>query len=250
MRDPEGLEYRPHERQPVPKRMFSGVLMLLVLLIAGFLFLNSSFFTVTSIVAQGNKYMSSDEIYAVASLPQHSNIFRLNVGDVKERLSRDLRVAQVSVSRQFPNTIVINITERKPLAYIASSYGFVELDKQGVVLAAYKNIKKIRVPMITGVRLDAAYVSDQINNQAVLYVLSYLANLDEETLDQLSEINVADGKLNAYTNNSIQIRIGAVDKLMEKAKLTQDMLKEIKEHNLAVDYVDLNYSSPIIKFKQ
>lgn len=250
MRDPEGLEYRPHERQPVPKRMFSGVLVVLVILIAGFLFLNSSFFTVTAIVAQGNKYMSSEEIYTVANIPEHSNIFRLNLSDVKERLARDLRIAQVSVSRQFPNTIIINMTERKPLAYVASSYGFVELDKQGIVLAAYKNIKKIRVPMITGVRLDTAYVSDQIDNQSVLHVLGYLANLDEETLDQLSEINVTEGKLNAYTNNSIQIRIGTVDKLMEKAKLTQNMLKEIKEHSLAVDYIDLNYSSPIIKFKQ
>jgi len=83
----EGLEYRPQERQPVPKRLFSGLLMVLFALIIGFLFLNSSLFNVSSIVIQGNKYMSNEDIYAVASIPENSNIFRLSLSEVKERLA-------------------------------------------------------------------------------------------------------------------------------------------------------------------
>ena len=250
MLKPKGLEYRPQERQPVPKRLFSGLLMVLFLLITGFLFLNSSFFNVSSIVIQGNKYMSNEEIYAVAKIPENSNIFRLGITEVKERLSRDLRIAQVEISRKFPNTIVVTINERKPLAYVASSYGFVELDKQGIVLAAYKNLKKVRVPMITGVRLENGYIADQVQNQSIINILSFLAYFDEETLNQLSEININAGQIFAYTNNSIQIRIGSAERLLEKAKLTQDMLKEIHDRNLVVEYIDLNYSSPFIKFKQ
>lgn len=246
----EGLEYRPEERQPVPKRLFSGLLMVLFVLIIGFLFLNSSLFNVSSIVIQGNKYMSNEEIYAVASVPENSNIFRLSLTEVKERLSRDLRIAKVEVSRKFPNTIVVTINERKPLAYVATSYGFVELDKQGIVLAAYKNLKKVRVPMITGARLENGYIADQVQNQSIVNILSFLAYFDEETLDQLSEVNINAGQIFAYTNNSIQIRIGAAERLSEKAKLTQDILKEIHDRNLIVEYIDLNYSSPFIKFKQ
>nr|WP_092068201.1 FtsQ-type POTRA domain-containing protein [Dendrosporobacter quercicolus]NSL46997.1 FtsQ-type POTRA domain-containing protein [Dendrosporobacter quercicolus DSM 1736]SDL71978.1 cell division protein FtsQ [Dendrosporobacter quercicolus] len=249
MREPERLEYKPRERQEVPRRLFSWLLFVLIVLIAGFLFLNSSVFTVGPIVTQGNKYMSDEEILRVAALPERVNIFRLNIREIEQRLSRDLRVAEVHVSREFPGTIVISIVERKPLAYIANSYGFVEVDKQGVVLAVYKNLKKIRVPMITGVRLESGYVGDQVQDREVTTILSYLANIDEATLDQLSEVNISGGHIFAYTNNSIQIRVGSAERLVEKAELTQAMLKEILEKNLIVEYIDLNFSSPVIKFQ-
>ena len=250
MREPERLEYEPQERQAVPKQMFFWLLLVLIVLIAGFLFLNSSVFTVGAIVTQGNKYMSDEEVLSVAAIPKNANIFRINIAETEQRLSQDLRIAEVHVARNFPGTISIHINERKPLAYIANSYGFVELDKQGVVLAVYKNLKKIQVPMITGVRLESGYVGDRVQNEWVNSILRYLANIDEATLDQLSEVNISGGQIFVYTNNSIQIRVGGNERLTEKASLTQDMLKEIFEKKLLVEYIDLNFSSPVIKFRQ
>ena len=117
-------------------------------------------------------------------------------------------------------------------------------------MAAFKNLKQVKVPVITGVRLGNVYVGDQVNNPGLSNVLAYLAALDEEALNQLSEVNIkSPDELMAYTVNSVQIRVGDNQRLAEKAKLTGEILQEIAAKTMAVQYVDLNYTSPIIKLR-
>jgi cell division protein FtsQ len=150
-----------------------------------------------------------------------------------------------------PATIRISLTERQPIAFVASSYGFVQLDKHGVVLAAFKNLRQVNVPIITGIRLGNVYVGDQIDTVLLKNTLVYLAALDETTINQLSELNIkTPEQVVAYTANSIQIRLGNGERAAEKAKLTQDILVEINDKKIPIEYIDLNFASPFIKFRQ
>lgn len=230
---------------------FTALLAVLIVLIVGFLFVNSNFFTIGSVIVEGNKYVTTEDIYSIAGISEPINIFRLNTTNIKDRLMHDLRVAEVSVKRNLPSTIVITIKERQPLAYVASSYGFVEVDKQGIVLAAFKSLKQVSVPMITGIRLENQYVGDSVENAAVQAVLNYLARLDEHSLNQISEVNVrTPEQIVVYTNYSAQIRLGNNQHLDQKARLTNEILQEMSAKKMQVEYIDLNYASPIIKFKQ
>lgn len=242
------------ERLKAARKRRASVLALwlaaLTLLIAFFLFINSAFFIVGTVSVAGNKYITVEEVLRIAGVPEQINIFRLKTAEIKERLTNDLRVAEVQVERQFPATIAIHIKERQPLAFVASQYGFVEIDRQGIVMAALKNLKQVKVPVITGVRLGNVYVGDQVNNPGLANVLVYLAALDEETLNQLSEVNIkAPDDLVVYTANSLYIRVGDHQRLAEKAKLTGEILQEISAKKMTVEYVDLNYTSPIIKLR-
>jgi cell division protein FtsQ len=222
----------------------------LAVLIAFFLFINSSYFTVGTVFVEGNKYVTVEEVLKIAGVPDRVNIFRLRAPEIKDRLMNDLRVAEVEVERSFPASITIRIKERQPLAFVTSQYGFVEIDRQGIVMAAFKNLKQVKVPVITGVRLGNVYVGDQVNNPGLSNVLAYLAALDEEALNQLSEVNIkSPDELMAYTVNSVQIRVGDNQRLAEKAKLTGEILQEIAAKTMAVQYIDLNYTSPIIKLR-
>ncbi|WP_371368846.1 Cell division protein FtsQ [Sporomusa rhizae] len=242
------------ERLKVARQRRASILALwlaaLALLIAFFLFVNSPYFTVGTVLVEGNKYVTVEEVLRVAGVPERINIFRLKTTELSERLISDLRVAEVHVERKFPATIIINIKERQPLAFVASQYGFVEIDREGVVMAAFKNLKQVKVPIITGVRLGNVYVGDQVNNAGLLNVLTYLAALDEDVLNQLSEVNIkSTDELVAYTTNSVYIRVGDSQRLNEKAKLTGEILQEIVAKKMVVDYIDLNYTSPIIKLR-
>lgn len=238
-------------RRTFNTRAVLALLMLLIMMVAGFMIINSAYFIVGTVVVGGNKYISSDEVLQIAAIPEPVNIFRLRTNEIKRRLSADLRIASVEVIRKFPCTIVINVQERQPLAYIANAYGFVELDQQGVVLATYKNLKQLNLPMLTGIRLDTEYIGDTVNNANIKGILPYLALLDEHTLNNLSEINIKNPeKLVAYTTNSIQVRLGNTERMEEKAKLTQDILAEIYNKKMIVEYIDLTFAVPFIKFKQ
>ncbi len=241
------------EQRSISRNIMSGWLLILVLIITVYLIINSSYFNVGEIVIRGNKYIAQEEVYRVAGIPDTINIFRLDTAEIKKRLTQDLRVSEVEVVRKLPATIAISIKERQPLAYIANMYGFAQLDKQGVVLAVFKSIKQINVPIITGIRLGNAYVGDKADSEYPLLknVLSYLSLLDENTLNQLSEIHVSStNDLTAYTLNHIQVRVGNTERLNEKAKMTCDILQEIHTKKIAIEYIDLNYASPYIKFRQ
>ncbi|NLP41413.1 MAG: FtsQ-type POTRA domain-containing protein [Veillonellaceae bacterium] len=241
---------RPQQDNQPFGHVFSALLILLVVLIVGFLFVNSTYFNVGNVVVEGNKYMPTEEVYVIAEIPEPVNILKLNTGQIRERLLKDLRVSDVDVIRKFPSTIVISIKERRPLAYVASSYGFVEVDKQGVILAAHKNLKQINVPMITGIRLDGGYVGDNVEHPQVEPVLEYLSTLEEPILNQISEVNIqAGGSIVCYTVKSSQLKLGKAERMAEKAKLTNEILNELAGNSAIIDYIDLNYASPFIKFK-
>lgn len=246
----EGQPERPPRRK-LPSQALALLLLALAILIAAFLFVNSTYFAVGAVVVEGNKYITEEDVFGIAGIPAEINIFRLNTGKIKNRLLHDLRIDEAEVTRQFPTTILITVKERQPLAWAACSYGFVQLDKQGIVMAAVKNIKKIDVPIITGVRLGTVYIGDKVDAPAVKNILTYLADLDEPTLGQLSEVNIRSaGDLVAYTVRAVTIRLGPPDRLEEKAKFTRDILQDIGDKKGLIEYIDLNYASPYIKFKQ
>jgi len=248
---PKPFQYLRNDKHIMSNQGFIGLLLVLVILVAGLLFIKSSYFTVGSVIVEGNKYVSIEDVYRIADIPQSINIFSLNTANIKMRLMGDLRIAETDVSRRFPGTIVISIKERKPMAYVASSYGFLELDKQGIVLAVFKNLKQINVPMITGIRLDNEYISDKIENTVIKNIVNYLSLLDEVTLNQFSEINLqSPEQIIVYTVNSVHIRLGNSDQLSDKAKLTNEILRELGDKKKIVEYIDLNYAPPVIKFKQ
>lgn len=248
---PEEFQDTRKRKRMISTQGFIGLLLVLVMLITGVLFIKSSYFTVGSVIVEGNKYVSVEDVYRITDIPDAINIFSLNTATIKTRLMQDLRIAETTVSRQFPGTIVITIKERKPTAYVASNYGFVEVDKQGVILAVFKNLKQINVPMITGIRLENEYVGERIENPALKSIVNYLSLLDEGTLNQLSEINIKPSdEIVAYTLNSIHIRLGNSERLADKAKLTNEMLRELEGKKIRVEYIDLTYASPVIKFKQ
>lgn len=246
----ERLQGVRDERKAFVKNRLLSVLMVFVVLITCYLFINSSFFAVGTVIVQGNKFMSNEDVFAIAGISDRINIFRLNTTDTKNRLMKDLRVAQVDVSRHFPATVVISLKERQPYAYATTAYGFVEVDEQGTVFAALKTLKQLSVPIITGIKLGNVFVGDQVDNSAVRATLSYLSVLSENSLNQLSEVNVSDpAQIRALTVNSVEIRLGDQDHLSDKAPMTNQIIDEIGSKKSLVEFIDLRYATPYIKFK-
>ncbi len=249
-----GDQYQPERYSSAHPRGRLSLMTLFIILISLAIFvfaIRSSFFAIGSVIVEGNSLVTQEEIFRIAGVPERCNIFQLSTHDIRKRLAGDLRIADVEVSRSFPATIVIHVTERKPLVYVAASYGFAEVDRTGMILSAYKNLRKVNIPILTGVSLSNQYVGESIPPGPMEDALFFLENLDMDTFSQISEINIrSDGYLSVYTTHSIQIRLGGRERLADKAKLTVDILQEINQKKLAIDYIDLNFAAPIIKAKR
>jgi cell division septal protein FtsQ len=106
------------------------------------------------------------------------------------------------------------------------------------------------LPMITGPKLVNVKVGDQVE-APLLPVLEMLGELDEETLNVVSEINIMNATaITGYTVDAVTIKFGEIQRPSEKARLLNNVLKDVRAQKLAVDYIDVAYGTPVLKFKR
>lgn len=237
------------QRQATKRSAFLSVLLAFCVLLACYFFVNSSFFVVGQVVVQGTEGLTESDIFDIARIPPRVNIFRLNLDELRDRLKQDLRIGEVTITRKFPATIIIDIKEAKTVATMANSYGFVQLNDQGVILAAMKNFRQYSVPMITGEKLGTVFVGDQVERTDVLALLKYLNLLDSFAFQQLSEIKIHGNEATALTRTGAKIELGTFDNVEEKARFTQEILHTVGENQRTIQYIDLHFQTPYIKFK-
>ena len=211
-------------------------------------------FTLKEVKLINATYLTKEDIMKVGGIYLGEPLFQLETDVVAKRLQQDLRIEEVKVKRELPSTLEVEIKERKPLATITCDYGYLDLDKQGKVIDSYKTLKMMPIPMITGALARDLYIGDDVTDEMVKKILFYLQQMTESSLNKLSEIAViGPDYVVAYTNVSnkaVQIRIGKLERLEEKAKLTEDFLQDLELNPHAVEYVDFNYTAPFIKLAQ
>ncbi|MBQ3433454.1 MAG: cell division protein FtsQ/DivIB, partial [Selenomonadaceae bacterium] len=132
-------------------------------------------------------------------------------------------------------------------------YGYLDLDHNGMILDSYKTIKTMQIPMITGAAVRDLYIGDTVDDELVKKILDFLQRLNEDTLNQLSEVAIVEADyivMYTATERAVQIRIGKLERLDEKAHLTEDFLRDLATNPHPVEYVDFNYTSPFIKLAE
>ena len=67
--------------------------------------------------------LTPEAVLEAADLHRGSNIFLVNLSRAKARVGAIPQVEKVQVTRQLPNTISIQINERKPIAWVAPEHG-------------------------------------------------------------------------------------------------------------------------------
>ena len=159
-----------------------------------------------------------------------------------------MRVDTAHVSYALPLTLQVDIKARKAVVVVPSQFGFVALDRQGMVIASSPTIPDTTVPIISGVRLGNALLGDTIEATGIRVAIAYMEAFTEDKRKQIGEINVGDAeKIIAYTVDGLPIHIGDQNNLEEKAKITTDMLVDIAQRHVNAEYIDVNIKTPFIK---
>lgn len=210
----------------------------------------SPIFVLRSININGNKYITNEEVCRIASIAVGENLLQLQTDDIKETLLKDLRIEQVTVRRNLPSALDIDVVERIPVAVVKCDYGYLDIGKDGTVLDAHRTLRDMPVPLVTGVELADMFVGDRVADENLSNALQYLDLLDDFTRQNLSEVGISNPEyVTAYTNGAVQIRIGRLERLDEKADITKSFVAELQIAKHPIEYIDLQYSSPFIKFR-
>lgn len=106
----------------------------LVVLGSGYGLTRSPLLDVDAVELAGAVRTARADALAAAGLDRPRQLVDLDPGTVSRRLERLPWVADASVTRRWPGTVVLRITEREPVAVLAAGERWAEIDAEGRVL--------------------------------------------------------------------------------------------------------------------
>lgn len=210
----------------------------------------SPIFVLRTINVNGCWYVQPEEVIRIAGIKTGENLFQLQTDEIRRTLEKDLRIDQAIVQRSFPSQLNIDINERVPLALIKCNYGYLEAGKDGMILNAHRTLQQMPVPMISGVSLADLFVGDVIADENIKKVLTFLSMLQDDSIQLLSEINIANPQDVLLYAGSVQIRLGTLEQLSNKVDVTASVLRELQQTKHPIEYVDARYDVYSVRLRQ
>lgn len=205
-------------------------------------------FKVDHIVVKGNYFVSREDILRIAGIYRGQHVFEAETAKATKTLMKDLRIEQAVVRREFPNGITIDIEERRPVACVACEYGYLDIDRTGMVLRAYKTRPYQEIPLLTGVKVNDLYIGDRVKSDTIKAAAQYLSGLDDAALAQITELSLIDpGYVVASTTSAVEIQIGELANLEEKSRITQDFLNELPNPRQPIEALNMVFAQPYVK---
>lgn len=138
---------KPNNAKPKSKRIKVLIISILVLIaiIAAML---SPLFNIKNIQVVGNTILSSEEIISISGIKTEENMFKVMKLKTIDRIKENAYINEVAIHKKLPNTIEIQVKERKPSFMLEYGNGYVYLSNQGYMLEI-SSIKK-DIPTILG----------------------------------------------------------------------------------------------------
>src|SRR5699024_2451273 len=126
----------PTRRRALRRRW--GVLVGLVsLLVLGYVLMFTPLLGVNTVRVEGADHVSTARIRDKAGVQQDTPLLRVDTAAVQGRVATLPQLSGVEVSRSWPSTIVVSVTERAAVAAVEVDQGFRLVDRHGV---AYRTV--------------------------------------------------------------------------------------------------------------
>ena len=193
----------------------------LVLLVVGggtWLVFFSSVVTVRDVSVRGNQTMSAVRVEAVAKAPMGRQLARVDLAAIQARVESLPAVKSVSVSRSWPHTIAISITERTPVAVVDRGAGLQAVDDDGVLFGSYAR-KPEELPLIAtapDVRSEALAEAAHVVTSLRDDIAAKVDRVDVESVDRI-RLRLAGGRT---------VMWGSADDSAQKAEVVAVLLDQ------------------------
>ena len=193
----------------------------LVLLLVGggtWLVFFSSVVTVRDVSVQGNRTVTSVRVRAVARTPMGRQLARVDLGAIRARVETIPAVKSVSVSRSWPHTVAISITERTPVAVVDRGNGLQAVDEDGVLFGSYPR-QPAELPLLQtppDVKSDALAEAAHVVGALRPDIRALVDRVEVETVDRI-RLHLSGGRT---------VMWGSAEQSDEKAAVLAVLLKQ------------------------
>ncbi len=210
------------------RKTVGGVCLVLGLVLVSFF---TPIYNVSEIEVSGNSRNDAQTIAVASGINIGENIFKINLSDVKRRVSKVAFVSAVGVKRSFPNKIKITVTEGEECAYISFIGNYVGIDENGRILEI-KQQGELDKPVIYGLRIDnfeigttVALGDDKVRG-ALADILAQVKSSGVTDAILSVDINDADNIIMTL-RSGVEVKLGNSDNLKYKVAYLKSVLDEL-----------------------
>lgn len=216
---------------------------------------NSAGFRITSVVINGRKQLSQDEILAIGGVSGRSSLLFLDADDVRDKLKANPWIADATVLKLYPGQLMIEITERKAFALWQEAGRLSVIADDGALLEPYVSRRFLSLPLVVGKGADtqardflallARYPQVNAVTKAAIYVGERRWNLrlkdgldirlpEQDVGNALAALSKLDKDDRLFSKDIVAIDMRLPDRLVVQlsdvaAKAREDLFKDKKK---------------------
>ena len=199
-------------------------------------------FEIKEIVVRGCKELTEKEILSYAAVKPSQNLLAVNLGTIARRIEAHPWVKEVSVGREFPDRLVIDLQERTAVALVKSETGFSLMDLDGVTFKKLEKNDEVDIPVLNGCHPGDS--ESQLFAKS-LELLRYLSQSHEfPTIRNVAEIHGHDVfGLSLFTDRGLCIRLG-FDSYENKLKRLNTVMADLERRNMKLGFLLIDLNDP------
>jgi len=216
---------------------------------------NSAGFRITSVVINGRKQLSQDEILAIGGVSGRSSLLFLDADDVRDKLKANPWIADATVLKLYPGQLMIEITERKAFALWQEAGRLSVIADDGALLEPYVSRRFLSLPLVVGKGADtqardflallARYPQVNSITKAAIYVGERRWNLrlkdgldirlpEQDVGNALAMLSRLDKEDRLFSRDIVAVDLRLPDRLVvqlseDAAKARDDLFKDKKK---------------------
>lgn len=206
-----------------------------------------------NIVFAGNSIIEESEYRSFLLKEYGSDVFTEDISVISGRIEQHPYVAGVRVSKHFPKGILIEVSERYPVALINSN-PLLLIDNNSTVLPFRSNSFDFQIPILSNFKItnDLYPVGKQTLSPVVINVVQFLNRIMKE-YPQLYQ-NLSEVRLSKYNDFEL-ILADEPTKIVIGKSITWSKILVLKEFEKSISgrksltdyaYLDLRYDNQVI----
>jgi cell division protein FtsQ len=182
---------------------------------------------IEQVALTGQRFTSDSDVFGALDIPGAGSLLAFDAAEARQRIEQLPWVKSATISRIYPASLEVRITERRPAAVWASDGRDYLVDASGRVLSALKAGTNVRLP-----RLSGAGAPEQA--QALLEVIVRFPRIAERF--QMAE-RVGGRRWTLHLKDGVIVHLGADREAVAFAALSspEELGKFLSSRNVIVD---------------
>jgi len=223
----------------------AATFVLSLLMVYGFSFvLSSPYLETREILVRGCKELTEKQILALAAIEPSRNLLIVDVEEVGRRVKANPWIEYASVGREYPDRVVIEVRERKPVALLKRDDALFLVDREGNPFKELEQEDEMDLPILTGFYRDG-----KIDRGLLAKSLDLLRHLGHtEVFPNIRAVSEIHGNerlgLSLFTNTGLCLLLG-FDSFENKFKRLPTIMADLDRRNKKTAFLQIDLSDPV-----